>query len=44
VSTLPGLLRDAARTRVIEFVDDLPLTPAGEIQRAALRQRVAGGP
>lgn len=29
--------------RVVEFVDDLPLTPAGKIQKAALRQRVQKG-
>ena len=29
--------------RVVEFVDDLPLTPAGKIQKAVLRQRVQKG-
>ncbi|GLZ44898.1 long-chain-fatty-acid--CoA ligase [Actinomycetospora sp. NBRC 106375] len=29
--------------RVVEFVDELPLTPAGKIQKAVLRQRVQKG-
>lgn len=29
--------------RVVEFVDELPLTPAGKIQKAVLRQRVQEG-
>jgi acyl-CoA synthetase (AMP-forming)/AMP-acid ligase II len=28
--------------RVVEFVDDLPLTPAGKIQKSVLRERVSG--
>ena len=36
-------LADYKVPRVVEFVDDLPLTPAGKIQKAALRQRVQKG-
>ena len=33
-----------AYPRVIEFVDDLPLTTTGKLQRFVLRERPAGGP
>jgi acyl-CoA synthetase (AMP-forming)/AMP-acid ligase II len=36
-------LADYKVPRVVEFVDELPLTPAGKIQKAVLRQRVQKG-
>ncbi|PVZ09971.1 class I adenylate-forming enzyme family protein [Actinomycetospora cinnamomea] len=36
-------LADYKVPRVVEFVDELPLTPAGKIQKAVLRRRVQKG-
>ena len=36
-------LADYKVPRVVEFVDELPLTPAGKIQKAVLRRRVEKG-
>jgi acyl-CoA synthetase (AMP-forming)/AMP-acid ligase II len=43
VDLAAGRLADYKVPRVVEFVDDLPLTPAGKIQKAVLRQRVQKG-
>ncbi|MDD7918188.1 class I adenylate-forming enzyme family protein [Actinomycetospora callitridis] len=43
VALAAGRLANYKVPRVVEFVDDLPLTPAGKIQKAVLRQRVQKG-
>jgi fatty-acyl-CoA synthase len=43
VTLAAARLADYKVPRVVEFVDELPLTPAGKIQKAVLRRRVRKG-